>query len=315
MKSREIKNEIKGLENQGDLISDELQDIFKEIHNNKIYPPYDINLPIIQKMRSLESQLDNIDKEVDRLKKEIWIVRKSESEEVNSLMQGLVDNAIEINEDGLNKHYITSPKDFSEIVFKDCFMVSFFDYHKLLAKKYHYHVTFNNLDGTYDYNKSFYTNETLDKLLEHYKDTMGFTYITDCTVEDFSEIKEYEMQNLNLNGDIITDIFHKYKDKDNNNEVIYNYKKDNIHSAHFRDNDTFISYQSYFIAIGSYQYIYEDNCIQQFKFTTANISKDIFKSDTENTNRLKKNLDKMLNKKYLSRFDEVNQLLKDYYHI
>lgn len=131
MKSREIDNKRKELDNQGNLISDELQDIFKEIHKNKIYPPYDINLPLIQKMRSLEFQLDSIDEESDRLKKEVWIAYENEREEVANIMQGLVDNAVEVSEDCLVKYYIVSPKEFDEVIFKDYFMVSFSNYHKL----------------------------------------------------------------------------------------------------------------------------------------------------------------------------------------
>lgn len=143
---------------------------------------------------------------------------------------------------------------------------------------------------------------------------MGFSYIIDCTVKDMSEIKEYEIQNVTLNnGDTISNLFYKYKEENTGNEVVYNNKNNEVHSAHYSNKDTFISYQAYFVVIGNYQYTYTDGCIQQNKFTL--VESQSFKSDTSEINKLKKNLDKMLNKKYFGRFDELNQLLKDYYHI
>ena len=316
MKSMKIHNKVKELDNQGNLIYDELQDIFKEIHNNKIYPPYDISLPIIQRMRGLKSQLDNIDIEVDKLEKEKWTACNNEKEEVSNMIQGLVDNAIEINEDGLIKHYMVHPREFNQVVFKDYYVASFFDYHKLLAKKYHYFVTFNNID-IYNPHESFYTNEPLDKLLEYYKDTMGFTYITDCTIKDFSEIKEYEILNIEDEQGELSYINHKYKIDDKPNYVVIRENTNKIYIAHYSDDKIFIGYQAYnkspFITMGSYQYTYTDGCIQQHKFTL--VDSQFFKSDKDNIDKLKKNLDRMLDKKYFGKFDKLNQILKDYYHI
>lgn len=316
MKSRAIDNKRKELDNQGNLISDELQDIFKEIHNNKLYPPYDINLPIIQKMRNLESQLDAIDKEVDRLEEETWTTYRSEKDEVARILQEMSDSAIEVCEDGLIKHYTPSPREFSKAIFKDYFMVSFSDYHKLMVNKYHYHVTFSDLGGAYAYHKPFYTNEPLNKLFEYCKDIMGFSYITDCTVKDLSDIKQYEIQNcLSLDGNTTYSYsFSKYIE--NGNEIVYGNKSNSIHTAHFDDGKIFIGQcynQSPLVTIGNYQYTYTNDCIQQHKFIL--VGSQLFKSDSTNIDKLKKNLDRLLNKKYFGRFDELNQMLKDYYHI
>lgn len=317
MKSMEIYNKIKELEDKGDVLYDELQSIFKEIHKANINPPYDDKLPIIQKMRKVDSELDNIEADIKIYKKEVVVAYKNEEQEVTNTIQSLVDNAVEVKEDGIIKHYIINPKIFNMEIFKDYYMARYSEYHNLLSNKYHYHVTFDNLEGVYEYHKPFYTNEPLSKLLKYCKNIMGCAYITDCTVNDMSKIKEYEIVNIKDEQGEFSYINHKYQAKGTYKDVVIRANTNTVYTAHFSDDKIFISYYNYnsnpLVTVGNYEYTYINGCIQQRRFTL--VGSQLFKSDATEINKLKKNLDRMLDKKYFGRFDELNQLLKEYYHI